>query len=343
MPNKKKKVAAKKKPVAAKKVSAPRRPKGVPAAAVWNAADNEWELGKRSGTRSVGEWTWWRPDGTVVCRSTYDAAGKLHGVARRHHPDGSTSLESRYVHGVRWGKTRHTRSPKGDSDEDVHMAQLPDHVFELAMTYHAGEVLLLSMMNSAGTKKPPKLRGVCFEDFAREIPKYEAGTAFMVLGTVVDIAKRRFDVPVLYYDGPAHADFSVLRFAFAPPGLRTSETPSWQDPDYGTAISLDEAKKKLVLAVDALDLLFSPGRTPPDAGFSIELEKGAFTIRNVAAGGLAAKAGLRVGDVIVTMNGKTVAHPSDYLGARGDFAKDRRLALGVKRGKQTVDVNLVAK
>jgi hypothetical protein len=323
---------------------APKRPRGVPAAATFDAKENEWQLGSKKGSRMVGEWSWWRADGTLGGRSTFDDEGELHGVAQRFHSGGEISMESRYVHGVRWGKTRHTRSRKGDSPEDMHMAALPDHVFEVSMAYAGGQVLLTAACNEEAAKKPPKVVAGHFEDFERAIKKYEAGTAFMVLGTLVDIAKQRFDVPVLFYDGPAHEDYSILRFSFAPPGTpRKSKVPTWQDPEYGTAISLAEAKSRLLLAVDAFDVLASEGRMPPDAGFKIEVEKGRISIRDVAKKGAAAKAGLRAGDVIASMNGKRVKTLADYMLARGELARTNRLALGVERGKEKVAVELVAK
>jgi hypothetical protein len=338
-------MAAKKKPApkpSSSRTPEPKRPRGVPAGATFDPKENEWPLGTTKGGKRIGEWSFWRADGSLVGRATFDAKGVLHGIARRFHSDGAISMESRYVHGVRWGKTRHTRSKKGDSPEDVHMAALPDHVVEISMAYAGGQVLVTAACNALVAKKPPKVEAGYFDDFAREIKKYEAGTAFMVLGTIVDIAKQRFDVPVVFYEGPAHEDYSVLRFSFAPPGTpRKSKVPAWQDPTYGTALSLAEATEKLLLAVDAFDVLASEGRSPPDAGFKIELAKGRFSIREVMPKGAAKKAGLRVGDVLTTMNGKRVKTPADYMLARGELARTGRLALGVEREKKKVAVELV--
>lgn len=60
----------------------PPRPTGLPAAAVFNAADQEWELGERRGALQVGGWTWWRPDGTLLSTAEFDGDGALHGIAR---------------------------------------------------------------------------------------------------------------------------------------------------------------------------------------------------------------------------------------------------------------------
>lgn len=76
----------------------------------------------RSGAHR-GEVTWWRRDGSLVCRSHFDDEGRLDGVATRFHPDGTVSMESRYVQGTRWGKTLHTRSRSGRS-----LAGVPDYL-----------------------------------------------------------------------------------------------------------------------------------------------------------------------------------------------------------------------
>jgi hypothetical protein len=211
------------------------------------------------------------------------------------------------------------------------------------MAYAGGEILVQSASNTRARTRPPTVRHGWFEDFSREIRKFERGTAFLTLGIVVDVAKQRFDVPVLFYDGPAHADHSILRFSFHPPGTYESKKPSWQDPEYGTALAIAEAQSKLVLAVDALDVLARSGKQPPDVGMAVDVEKGRFVVRSVKAKGAAAKAGLRAGDVLYSMNGHRLVTPSDYMAGRGVLAETRRLGLVVQRGKRKVDVALVTK
>src|SRR5262245_5920791 len=137
-----------------------KRPPGVPEAAVFNAAENEWEMGGRRGDRQVGEWTWWRPDGTLVCKSCFDDTGELDGVCQRFHPDGSISMECRYARGVRWGKAWHTRSARGESPEDAHMSQLPPEVCRLEMVYMSGQMvpMMLATLRAEGRDAPPELR-----------------------------------------------------------------------------------------------------------------------------------------------------------------------------------------
>lgn len=82
------------------------------------------------------------------------------------------------------------------------MAPFPKRVFEASMACGAGEVLVIALGNAGVVEEPPQSRAGWFPDFARETRKYEPGTAFTVLGTLVDVGKQRFDVPVLFYDGP---------------------------------------------------------------------------------------------------------------------------------------------
>ena len=71
----KKKAVAKKKTVAKTPPASPKRPRGVPAPALFDATENEWQLGAKKGKMLVGDWTWWRPDGTLGGR--YASAREL--------------------------------------------------------------------------------------------------------------------------------------------------------------------------------------------------------------------------------------------------------------------------
>src|SRR5262245_24433769 len=101
------------------------RPRSVPSQASFNAKDNEWELGDRSGELCVGDWTWWRPDGTLLGTTHFDDAGRPHGICRRFHPNGELALEAPYDRGVAHGKQIMTRPSEGESPENPIMAQLP--------------------------------------------------------------------------------------------------------------------------------------------------------------------------------------------------------------------------
>lgn len=72
----------------------PSRPSTVPASAVWNARENEWELGnKNAAGKPIGEWKWWlAPNGHLVCHTLFDAQGGM-VKATRFHPNGEPSRE----------------------------------------------------------------------------------------------------------------------------------------------------------------------------------------------------------------------------------------------------------
>ncbi len=327
------------------KRKSPRRPASVPAEATFDETENEWVIGAWRGDRRVGDWTAWRPDGTLVVKSSFDTRGDLDGICRRFHPDGRVSLESRYSHGVRWGRTRHTRSLAGDSPEDVHMAHMPPQVFEFAYAYKAGEVGPLStLLGRRGVKNPPAVRLGVLASFARDFPKYLPGTTMLTVGSVVDIAKRRFNLPALFYEGPAMKDGSILRFAFEPRDKRRkSGLPAWQDPDWGTVVSRDEAAKKLIVGVDFADAILAPGRSSPEMGFRVDQKRSVFSVLEVQKGGVAAKAGLKIADVVLAANGRSMKSTLDYCEACVAYAETGRVELGLKRAGKRLVVELRAK
>lgn len=88
----------------------PERPDNVPAEAVWNEAENEWELGELKDGKMVGEWKWWlAPTGHLCCVSQFDDDGNLVSYVR-YHPDGTFSRKGTYKNGVEHGTTICQRS-----------------------------------------------------------------------------------------------------------------------------------------------------------------------------------------------------------------------------------------
>ncbi|CAN5479871.1 hypothetical protein BH09MYX1_BH09MYX1_48080 [soil metagenome] len=161
----------------------PSRPSGVPEDAVWNEPDREWELGLRKGSLAVGAWSWWREDGTLACRSTFDDDGALHGIAQRFHPNGETSLVAPYVHGKLHGKQIATRPSSGDSPEMRELLELGD--------VHRTEILHLDGVSQNGMATLYGPEGLftpiaCDEsgnphDFAAQLDKLRPGTALELL------------------------------------------------------------------------------------------------------------------------------------------------------------------
>jgi len=83
------------------------RPDSVPPEATWSREENEWQLGQSKGKGRarvpMGEWRYWRPDGTLCCVANFDDAGRLHGILERFHPDGSIASGGEWKNGDRHG------------------------------------------------------------------------------------------------------------------------------------------------------------------------------------------------------------------------------------------------
>ena len=88
---------------------------GVPAEAVWNEGDEEWELGQLEDGKKVGIWRWWRPAGELLCRSEFNRRGQLHGPFVRFHPGGEPSRQGTFENGKEHGTTTYTA--QGESPE----------------------------------------------------------------------------------------------------------------------------------------------------------------------------------------------------------------------------------
>ena len=161
----------------------PRPPTSVPADAVWNESDSEWELGARRGSLTVGPWRWWRGDGTLACESSFDDAGELHGVSKRWHPNGEVSLVAPYVHGKLHGKQIATRPSRGESPEMRELLELKDvHRTELLYVDGVSQNGMATLYGRAGLFEPI----ACDDegkpqDFARQLEKLRPGTALELL------------------------------------------------------------------------------------------------------------------------------------------------------------------
>jgi hypothetical protein len=88
----------------------PTRPAGVPAEAIWVEKDQEWQLGKheRRGVIKkievpVGEWRYWRKDGSLCCVATLDSEGRPDGIVERYHNDGTLAYRGEWKQGNRRG------------------------------------------------------------------------------------------------------------------------------------------------------------------------------------------------------------------------------------------------
>ncbi|MBA3858078.1 MAG: hypothetical protein C0507_14330 [Cyanobacteria bacterium PR.3.49] len=102
----------------------PTRPAGVPSEAVWVEKDQEWQLGKheRRGVIKkvevpVGEWRYWRKDGSLCCIATLDSEGRPDGIVERFHNDGTLAYRGEWKQGNRRGHFVHYQC-ENQTDEE---------------------------------------------------------------------------------------------------------------------------------------------------------------------------------------------------------------------------------
>jgi putative serine protease PepD len=104
----------------------------------------------------------------------------------------------------------------------------------------------------------------------------------------------------------------------------------------GFAIPINEAKRV------AEEIISTGKSTHPIIGVSVDLTyagPGA-QIKSVTAGGPAANAGLKAGDVIVSINGRTIADSTELIVAIRSYAPGDTVTIGIKDGSGTRDVRV---
>lgn len=106
------------------------RPITVPKEAIWNASQNEWELGmKNDQSKHIGEWKWWlAPKGHLCCHTFFDDKGSMLSF-KRFHPNGDISRYGTFENGVQiedvYLKSSEPTSEVfafGNSDDNVYKA-----------------------------------------------------------------------------------------------------------------------------------------------------------------------------------------------------------------------------
>jgi hypothetical protein len=87
------------------------RPQNVPAEAIFNNDDNQWELGvKNSEGRKIGEWKyWWGTTGHLCCQAFSEEAIDVLSYTR-FHPDGTYSQKGTLINGVPDGLVYYQKS-----------------------------------------------------------------------------------------------------------------------------------------------------------------------------------------------------------------------------------------
>lgn len=117
----------------------PERPDSVPAEAVWNSGENEWEIGEKNAQGSpVGLWKWWlAPNGHLCCETVYHGENGNAFSFTRFHPDGTPSRKGVYVDGQPSGKISWFRS-ENPTQEHYPDQKAGEHVYETVQVIKGG-------------------------------------------------------------------------------------------------------------------------------------------------------------------------------------------------------------
>jgi antitoxin component YwqK of YwqJK toxin-antitoxin module len=120
----------------------------LPTNAVWNAADNEWELGQKNKEgKYIGEWKWWlAPTKHLCCHSFFDDNGNMLSYTR-YHIDGTYSQKGTYQNGVQHG-TFYYQDSENETTENCIPPQAPDNVFRMIYEYNNGEIVSAQFFNN---------------------------------------------------------------------------------------------------------------------------------------------------------------------------------------------------
>ncbi|MEM6531061.1 MAG: thiol reductase thioredoxin [Myxococcota bacterium] len=118
---------------------APERPEGVPDSAWWDESENEWILGEKDADdQEQGEYSYWRPDGTLCCKNNY-VDGVLQGEFKRFHENGEVSQSGTFLDGELHG-TRTWHSIDEPTTENTRPPGVSELVMKSEMDYVNGEV-----------------------------------------------------------------------------------------------------------------------------------------------------------------------------------------------------------
>ncbi len=117
----------------------PERPASVPAEAFWSEDENEWCLPQRDDQGEYHGWVqWWRPDGTLCCKTEY-RHGAPHGAFQRFHENGEVSREGRFEQGQLHGTNVFYRSSAATTEKFPQ--GLGEAVKRAEMDYRMGNIV----------------------------------------------------------------------------------------------------------------------------------------------------------------------------------------------------------
>ncbi len=132
----------------------PTRPDTVPPEAIWNEAENEWEIGEHRDGVPVGEWKWWlAPTGHLCCHTFYDDNGNIKSFTR-YHPDGTMSRKGTYKDGVEHGITTYQRSH--NPTLEGFPPDFDEQIWRIEAEYVDGEAVAIKCFTEDGTELVPR-------------------------------------------------------------------------------------------------------------------------------------------------------------------------------------------
>jgi hypothetical protein len=120
--------------------------------AIWNAIDNEWELGqKNSQGKYIGEWMWWlAPTNHLCCHTFFDDNGNMLSYTR-YHIDGTYSQKGTYKNGVQHG-TFYYQDSENETTENCIPPQAPEGTFRMTYEYDNGQFVSAQFFTLEGVE-----------------------------------------------------------------------------------------------------------------------------------------------------------------------------------------------
>lgn len=202
----------------------PKRPRGVPAEAVWSEEEKEWVLGQLVDGKRHGTFRFWRPDGTLCCESTFEH-GEAHGPFRRFHQNRQVSQQGCFEHDRRAGQIVWQRST-GRSTEVTLPPQAGDNVWKACSHVEDGIVKRQEFFTKDG--QPVTLQGLPIPSRPEGVPEealydsveqyWQHGLFEDMTGTPIGIQREWNSSGVLWAQSEWQAGEKVLERAFGDDG-----------------------------------------------------------------------------------------------------------------------------
>ncbi len=221
------------------------QPQNIPVQAVWVEKNKEWAYGPTDNNREIGEWRWWRSDGSLSAHSSYNMEGLLDGIVKRYHPNGELSQWARYRKGKIFGRQILTKPTSGFSTENPNFPTSSHEVYRWDAVFLEGVMYNIhTFYNLEGLKKPISTNGDGYSiNLGEQLYKILPDTSLVMVEDILQpISGRGIRVgkkSIVTYMGPA--DKSEKNYIIK------------LDTDRQVIVSAQEISQKLSLAVDRID------------------------------------------------------------------------------------------